>query len=474
MKKGLLLTLLVLSIALASFGQFTEAINFSNSPGIPSHWPDVCFGPDGVVHVVWAENYTSSTSDILYSNYDGTTWAAPIAVTPDRNGVRTFPFIACNNKGTMAVVWESNRGETWLREYDGTAKVWKTAMMLDPAVYGFLDKPKVVLDEEDNIYTFYFTRGTGLAHSKCRINGVWEPRFLLNEPGLRIKEGGIAIAPDGKIWVVYSVKHSGGDYKIYYRSRTKSTQWSASNRGILGGNSQEQPYVAIGPDNIPRVCYIGNAGTEGANAVNYLVIDGDKNPTQNALTASIYHLPRIAVDNENYSHIAVEWGQGDHGLAIRMANNVGGHWNPYVTMPMSGGGPKLPGISAEAYGNIAVVWDSMLDGSFEAWFASRYPVVVKHFYAPVNLSATITIDNMKSAPTIKYVLNWEKNPANNDQFIKGYKIYKKTGSGEFQLFLEPAKTVFSVELGNLSASEKYQFAISTVSLTGLEGDKVTF
>jgi hypothetical protein len=474
MKKGIVFLMLVLSISLASFGQFSQSKNVSKTAGIPSRNPDVCFGPDGIVHMVWAEAYTSSTSDVMYVNYDGVKWSTPFKITPTRAFVATFPFIASNNKGQMAVIWESNRGETWLREYDAATKTWLPAFMLDPQLYGYLDKPKLVLDDDNNIYTFYFTRGTGWGTSKCRINGVWQDRFRLNEPGLRVKEGGISIGSNGIIWVVYAVKESGGEYKIFYRKRTKDTGWSKSYRAWLGGHSQEQPYPSIGPDNIPRVVFIGNAGVEGQNAINMVTLNETNNPVENVLAPTIHHLPRIAVDNENVEHIATEWGQGDNGLAILYTTKTDGHWTPAATLPNSGGGPKLPGIRAEAFGNVAIVWDSSLDGFDEAWFTSRYPVVVKRFLPPVSLSAKVSLTSAKRAPVITFTLGWAKNPENNDQYIRGYKIYRKAGDGAFEFLVELDKATFTQTFEFSSMTSKVQFAISTVSVTGLEGERVTF
>ena len=474
MKKGFVFLMLLLSISLASFGQFSESTNVSKTALIPSRNPDVCFGPDGIVHMVWAENYTSMTSDVMYVNFDGVNWSAPFKITPSRSHFVTFPYIASNNKGQMAVIWESNRGETWLREYDATTKTWLPAFMLDEALYGYLDKPKLALDDENNIYCFYFTRGVGFGTAKCRIDGVWQARFRLNEPGLRVKEGGIAVGSNGTIWVVYAVKEFGGEYKIFYRKRTKSTPWSRSFRGWMGGHSQEQPFVAIGPDNIPRVSFVGNAGVEGNNAINMLTLNETNNPIENVIAPSIHHYPRIAVDNNNVEHIVTEWGQGDHGLAILYTNKESGHWAPAVQLPNSGGGPKLAGIGAEAFGNIAVVWDSMIDNFMEAWFTSRYPVVVKRFLPPTGLSIKVSIASAKTGPQITYTLAWAKNPDNNDGFIRGYKIYKKTGDGPFEFVVEVDKATFTQTFEMTSMTGKLQFAISTVSVTGQEGDKVIF
>jgi hypothetical protein len=474
MKKNLFLLLSILALGLWSFGAFTFPVNVSNS-SVSSQWPAVCFGTDGMVHMVWVVTYSATSSDVMYVNYDGVTWSTPVKITATPDHGRTFPFIACNDKGTLAVVWEQSGGETWINVFDYVKRTWGTEEMVDEAWTGYLNKPKVALDPYGNIYCFYFTRGLGYAYTKCKINGVWEARFRVNLNRLRTKEGMIAVAGDGRIWVAYSNKMTNGQYKVYFRTRTKDTPFSGGRAPSPGKTTEEQAYLAVDPTtNIPWVTYMGNEGTEGSNFVNLVKLDEKNYPRESVIPERLEHYPRLAIDSEGKGHVAVEIGQGDNGTGIIYTNNVDGPWTTPIDLPNSGGGPKLPNIAADPYGNVAVVWDSMIDMVPQAWFTSRYPVEIKHFYAPAGRSVKIGITGTMHDYALTYTLSWAKNPDNNDKFIRGYRIYKKTGAGDYEFVVEVDKTVFSQSFNFTALLGKVQFAISTVSTAGFEGERVSF
>jgi hypothetical protein len=474
MKKSLIVLFAVLALGLWSFGAFTFPTNVSHSVN-SSHWPSVVFGVDGMVHMVYVVNYTDTSSDVVYVNYDGVAWSAPVKITSAADHVTTFPFIASNSKGTLAAVWEQG-GETWINVFNPVTRTWGTEEMVDEAWTGYLNKPKVAVDEFDNIYCFYFTRGSGgYAYVKARINGVWEARFRVNLNRLRTKEGMIAVGKDGVIWVAYANKLVGGQYKIYFRTRTKDTGWSGGRTTAGSATTEEQAYLAIDPTtNIPWVSYMGNEGTEGSNFVDLVKLDLKDYPRERVIPERLEHYPRLAIDNEGKGHIAVQIGQGDNGTGIIYTNNVDGPWTTPIVFPNSGGGPKLPNIAADPYGNVAVVWDSMIDMIPQAWFTSRYPVELKHAYPPAGRSMKIDITGAMRSYSLTYNLSWAKNPDNNDTFIRGYKIYKKVGEGDFEFLMEVDKTVFAQSLAFTDLLGKVQFAISTVTTAGFEGERVPF
>ncbi len=477
MKRIGILVAMLLVICMVASAEFDKAVNISNTSNVPSRGPACAFSPDGIVHLVWTEQPTSLHSEVYYANYDGTTISTPIKLSSSTGQVCNFPFIAINRKGMMVVIWEQNNAH-WLRTWDPILKEWQPLELVAGTDFGWLSKPKVTLDDDGNIFTFYFTRARGWAHSRAKINGVWEPQFRLNGLGVWAKEGMIAIAPNGTIWVVWGSKQMGGNYKVAYRKRTVSTQWSDPALIFSGGNSQEQPYVTVGADSIPWVSYIGNSGQEGSNAINLFKLNEKGNPSQNVAPNSAFHYPRIVMDADGFLHVASEWGQGDHGKGVWYYNNVSGDWKGPFIMPNSGGEPKLPGLAADAYGNIAVCYDSLTNGTKEAWLSTRYPVEPKHFYPPTNPTAAITVSGtLPLNPSVTYDLSWSKNPDNNDKYVGGYRIYKKVGDGDWQFVIEVSKDTLSYQFVYTTAEElshKVQYAVSTISTGGFEGDKATF
>ena len=479
MKRIVMLAAMLGIFSLVAFAQFNLAVNVSNTPDTPSMWPQVAFGPDGILHVVWVENLTSAKTNVMHATYDGVSVSEPEKISGSGTHACYFPHIAMNNKGKIAVIW-GQYNEHWLAVYDPDQKVWLDPEMVADQYFGsgFLSRPKIAMDEDGNIYTFFFANYN--CFSRSLINDVWEPIFQLDGGGVTAKEGGICAAPDGKIWAVYGIKQAGGDYKNAYRTRTKDTPWSGPDLATKLGNSQEQPHIGVGLNSIPYLVYLGNDGQEGSNIINLGKMDGVENLATAIVGPSAFHYPRVAVDDLGFQHIATQYGQGDHGLGIQYFTNASGAWTGLGILPNSQGEPKLPGIASEAYGNIAVSYDSLTNGLKEAYITTRYPVVAKHFYAPVNTAITIAYTGvMSSEPRAVYSLSWAKNPDNNDQYIRGYKIYTKLGSGDWQLLNEFNKVTFTLDISYTGAdnpymTQKVHFAISTVSIIGLEGDRVTF
>jgi hypothetical protein len=480
MKRIIILAVMLGVCSLLAFAQFDHVINVSNTPDTPSQWPQVAFGPDGKVHIVYVENWSSSDSDVMYANYDGTTLSTPIKLTEPGVKLCYFPHIAMNDNGKIAVIW-AQYDEHWVRIFDPVQGEWLPPEMIAGPDYGwgYLSRPKIGIDNDGNVYTFFFARYNSF--SRSLINGVWEGIFQLDSVGVASKEGAIAVAPDGWIWVVYGIKSSGGDYKVAYRKRTKSTGWGHGAYVNDSGKSQESCYVGVGVNSIPCVSYIGNAGKEGSNAVNVFTLDEKTNPAENVAPVNNFHYPRVAVDTDGKRWVATQFGQGDHGLGVWLfTDSEGDYWKSLGILPFSSGEIKLPGIASEAYGNIAVSYDSLFNGFKEAWFTTRYPVELKHFYAPVNASVAIAYTGvLSSEPSVGYSLSWAKNPDNNDKYIRGYKIYTKLGSGDWQFLNEFDKNTLTLNISysgvnNPYLAQKVQFAVSTVSITGIEGDRVTF
>lgn len=470
------LVIMLLAVSLLSFGQFNIAHNVSNSPGIRSSWTQVAFGPDGILHIVWDEDQGAIGSAIYYASWDGTTLSTPVAISDSGEENCYFPFIAVNNKGMMAVIWAQKRTHN-IAVFDPDTKTWLEPEEVAGSAYGGGEerRPKVALDEDGNIYAFFFSSVVFSSFARCKINGVWEAIFQLGPPGRPAKEGGICVAPNGWAWAVYTIKEDDGDYKPAYRKRTKDTSWTEHR--LLGGvGSQGKAFINAGLDSIPYVSLQALAGSEGSNEIYIVKVDEVTNPRMLAASVSAYHYPRVATDNEGYLWVASQHGQGDQGLGIRYFDNTTGVWVNHGYLPNSSGWPKLPGISADAYGNVAMSFESITDGYGEAYFCTRYPVEPKRFYAPSNTKATVSVTGvMSTAPQIKYGLSWEKNPDNNDAYIRGYKIYKKLGGGDWEFLTEVTKDTLSYEMTFTTAlTQKIQFAIATVSVAGFEGDKKVF
>ncbi|MCP2605301.1 hypothetical protein NLC29_04015, partial [Candidatus Aminicenantes bacterium AH-873-B07] len=447
-----------------------EPVNVSNSAGA-SKWGQVAFGPDGIVHIVWEEDYHDKPgSDIFYVYYDGEQFSEPYNLTDTPNIECERPYICTSPKGQIIVVWNQGDGEKiGLREYDPQQKKWLPIEYISKNLGG--EEAAVGADKDGNIYVIWFSEGR--AYSRSKIDGKWEDIFRMSSVR-RSTQVGIAVGKNGRVWAIWREKQANGEYKIYYRKRTKKSKWSKAKEMNFGGASQSRPHIAIGPDNVPVVVYSDvDVGYE--REIWLCTIDEKENPRELVIGAALQHYPRLAIDIEGNKHIVWQIGPGDYGKGIRYINNIGGTWNEPQLMPYSGGSPRVPGISADAFGNVAIVWESSIPGrDKEIWFSSLYPVTPKKFLPPINLNVSISINSLKKDIEVTYNLSWEPNPENDDDFIKGYNIYKREDSGEFKLFVKLSKNTYSVSFTFTNLQNKIQFGISTVSLSGAESEIVVF
>jgi hypothetical protein len=491
MKKSfVVLAVAILSLCVWSYGDWSFPTNVSNSPNAHSQHPQVAFGPDGMVHMVYAEHYSSTTSDIIYTTYDGVSWSTPQKITTVHNADCRFPNITVDSKNNMAVIWcQSN--EQWVRFYDATQGAWADPELVAAAEFGFGSHPFVALDDYDNIYCFYYGMSVGHSYARCKINGVWEDQFSLSNTGMRGKFGSIAASPDGTIWAVW-MQNPGvaPGYISCYRYRTKDTPWSEATKiAATGTLEQVAPMVAIDTTTknsngkyIAYVVYMGAGLPEGNNWILMTSLNADTKVKEIVVPNGSYHYPRMAIDGLGGKHVAMEMGQGDHGTGIGYTGQApeGGAWSPLYVFPDSIGWPRLPGISAEAFGNVAVVWDSITTGYYDAYFTSLYPVELKHFYAPTNLGVNISYSGAGSNYAVAYTLTWAANSENNDKYVKGYRIYyHKVGDQNWTALMDVDKNTLSQEIDVPStlipdSTQKIQFGISTIALSGYTGNIAPF
>lgn len=471
MRRILFILFFLIFLSNLTFAQkMATPVNISKSEHA-SKWGQVAFGPEGIVHVIWEEDYNNAPgSDIFYVSYDGKAWKGPLNLKNSPTISAERPYIYCSPKGNIFVVWDQEN-ECYLREYDPVSKTWLPAFKVSSGDYGGFE-PCVTADAENNVYVFWYHDQAGRAYTRARIKGVWEGIKRMNSAA-RATQGAIAAAKNGWIWCIWREKQPDGEYKIYYSKRRKDTAWTPGKVMNPGGASASHPHMAIGQDNIPCVIYGDiDEATGHLQEIWLCKIDEKTNPRELAVGLTLQHYPRIAVDNNNNFHVAVQLGPGDFGMGVWYTNNIGGKWKEPETMPFSAGFTKLPGIAADGFGNVALVWACTWGAQDEeVWFTSLYPVVPKYFYPPVKALGTVP---KKTQTEVTYKLTWEANPENNPDYLQGYNIYKKENEGSFELLASVDKSTFSYTYTSTDLSKKMQFGITTVSTSGGESNMEIF
>jgi hypothetical protein len=468
LKKLVSITIGLLLLSTISFGELlNNRLKIAHVTGVV-RWSQIAFGPDGVLHCVFEENTEGYGHPIWYVSYDGKTASAPFNVSNSMTIVGQQPYVTVNAKGMIAVVWgQVQQKSSYLRIYDPVQKIWLPIETAQQDIGAH--EPSVALDSEGNVHITTFNED-GRVYARSKINGVWEEPKRLNSN--RAKDPMVAIGKDGRVWASWR-ENMGNEYKLRYSKRTKDTSWAAMTKVNDSGASISHPSISVGPDNAPWIA-AGDVEAEGGAMVFVLKYDDRANfwNREEAIGLIAQHYPRIAIDKNNIPHVASQWGAGDSGNGILYTNKVGGSWKPLQFLVSSQ--PKVPGIAADAFGNVVVCFSSIESDGSDVWIDSLSPVSAKHFYPPVNLTSSVQIKSLKKSPSITYNLGWSANSDNNAQYLEGYNIYAKSSSGGYELLLSVAKSVFSATFTFEDLSKKRQFGIATVSLSGAISEIVNF
>ena len=477
------------------FGQWTPVVAVSEIDAKSSRWGQCTIAPDGVVHIVWEED-DIGFRDIFYRNYDGDSFSSIRNLTanaPNGRVQRERPYIDCNAKGKIAVIYQELGSEVWMAVYDPAADDprWELERVSTPGDGG--GEPCITVDYDGNIYAVWYSESAGISYTRCKINGTWEDTKRMSS-GARSTKVGIASGREQGDWVyvIWREKQGNGQYKIKYSRRKSTSDWS-SDEFVNFGNyeeSQTHPHITVGPDKMARVTY-GNLAEGSSYQIRVVVIDEDRQIYRESVTPpNLQHYPRVAVDPDNNVYIAVQVGPGDRGTGVIVTDNSAdntpgeGVWSTPFLFP--GGGQKVPGISADPYdGNIAIVYDAAHAGSTEKeiWLSTLKPVEVKYFDPPVAASCEIAVSAAMREAVTSYTLTWEKNPNNTEKFLSGYNIYVKEGHQDWQIFkfvdkseVESDEKTYQktyssgTDFTTGGANVKRQFGIKTVSTWGQESD----
>jgi hypothetical protein len=239
------------------------------------------------------------------------------------------------------------------------------------------------------------------------------------------------------------------------------------------GASWSHPGITVGPDNIPLVTTGDIDEDSGNNQEMWIItLNEQSNPRELAILSYLQHYPRVAADKFG-RYVACQIGGGDFGDGVRYTSRAGSTWRDPQTL--LGNWPKVPGISADGYGNVAVCWSSIRFGEgADILLASLGPISKKQVYAPQNPAASVAFEEVNSVKQITYTFSWGANSQNKDNEMDGYQVYKRTSGGAWEPVVFVAKESLTAKYSITELTSGLEFAVATVLLSGLESTKVNF
>jgi hypothetical protein len=453
---------------LAAQDLLNHQLKIATGPG-NVRWSQCAFGPDGVLHVVYGTADSNSPGNgIWYVRYDGNTISTPYNILDSdyRSGLR--PTISVSSNGQICVAWgESDTAEVFIRTCTGTGQ-WLAIESVADGIGYF--EPWNSQDADGNIFLSWYGEYGGGTWSRAKINGVWEEAQSMGYGSG--KQSTIICAPNGNIWQAWREKDSG--YHMYYARRTKTTGWTDP-RMIQFVGEPSHPFLAVAPDS---TVYLSSgeitSEDESFQEIWIMQLNETSNPLDHIGPDIMQHYPVITCDANGKLHAIIQIGGGDFGDGIKYTNKISGNWVPWQTFPASL--PKIGGLTADPYGNVAVSWTSINThvGTCDVYVNTLNPVHPQFFEPPTNLNIEISLASVRRTPGIGYHLSWQANPKNDDAFLRGYKIYMKEGDGPWTAVSEVVPATKAVTLNFSDRTKRRLFSIVTVAAGGTESAPVIF
>jgi len=144
--------------------------NLSNSDS-DSTYPAVAVESNSRVHVVWSEDSQDSACDIVYTYWDGQTWAEPTPVTTT-TGLSWAPQVTVDLTGTVHVVWTESVGDArrilYSRLEEGTE--WSTPVILSGDLTDSYF-PDIVADDEGHLHVVWEDNPPQSPYAICYVTG---------------------------------------------------------------------------------------------------------------------------------------------------------------------------------------------------------------------------------------------------------------------------------------------------------------
>lgn len=205
--------------------------------------PALAVGPDNRAQLVWADTF-SGTSQIFYSQWNGSSWAVPKLIAPGLSGDATAPTVAVNSNNTVYASWGQFNGGSYslylASSAAGGAGPW-TALPVPNAVG---DAPTLVMAPGGAVHLAWQRAATS-AHAiyYAVLNGnTWSlPENISQAPGIDSLNPSIALATNGRPLVVWSGA-AGGQYEVWSSLRGPSG-WSTPINVSNSPDDSMRPHV---------------------------------------------------------------------------------------------------------------------------------------------------------------------------------------------------------------------------------------
>jgi hypothetical protein len=457
-----------------------------SSSGARSATPLVVADSGGSAHVIWAEG-TGGKRHIFYNSNRGGSWGNPVNTSSDIKigGSGPWPDFAIDTAGRLhyvltavsdypnyEVFYKQRADNQWLRSQN----ISNTA---EPESGGSACPTIATSPTNNNCYAvwyddihnpdrwhLYFTYKSGGSWSRSRAldvdNGTYTPE--------------IDVDGSGRAHLIW-IKRRKGSSVVWYSSNSNPTDFNSWTSAVsVSGDSNEdwcEPDIAVDNSGNVHVAWIQNKGGNREIYVRSRINGtwGDRRNVSNTPTKS--YLPRIAVDRTT-GDVYVVWQERTGGKwQIYFAYSQDGKWSATSAITKNSSESVTPDLYVDHSGEVHIVFSDNASGGYNIWYVSTKELgeIINVLYPPLNVRVNTALDGTPEKK--KNILNWKKNPSNDNETVQSYKIYRKLvsqGVSAYKLYKTVSKSTFRYEDSGLSVNYKYAYAIKTLNNEGEESE----
>jgi len=427
LKYGIVFLAAVLLLAMFS-GRALAGTNVSNSPGFASTCPRIAVDPQGHIHAVWFDKYTTTTGDVFYATSDdgGGTWSDPVNFSHSGTA-KGYADLACDvdvdGSGRVYAIWAGGT-EMWLQIY--SSGIWETPFLIFSGTAN-LSTPRISVTSGGDIYACWWSTN-GVVKSRARVGGNWEPTRTISRSGFYSKFADISVGAQ-EVYCVWMEKN-GSLYRGVYTKRRASVDASWGSVALLPSHKGEFEWsiVAVDSNDVAHVVWTPWLGGPRIVTYTHTTASGFA-PTQDISKQQLLHYPSIAVRGQK---VCVIWQIGGYGASTNFSYNIrnAGVWAGQTAIPLSSGG-SFSDVAASPDGSaFYFVWDGKGEILFAAKASSAPPPP-----PPTGKLSPPTLTSPADGATgrpLSVTLQWQDTNSNPQE--GGYRIRIKPKGGAYSYF----------------------------------------
>lgn len=402
-------------------------------------FPALATSPEGICHLIFHDVVESF--DILYYQYNnGWSSAANVSQTPEGGSVYSTLALSPTDNYLYAI-WMDDAVNIWdlmYRYKNPDTNEWEVRDII--SLFGGMQyMPSATVDGKGTLHLVFITRDDGnstvwyVKNPQPRNNSQWtQPAPVSVNVGVEWSYPKIACDDNGDVYIVWNGTSSQGNRDVFLR-KTVNQIWKDQENVSLSQDLSEGAAIAV--NRSTGEFYVG--WQENVGGTNWEVY--------------------IKAFEQERAGAEKKWMSADN-----ISNNTS----------VSG----WPSIAVAENGDLHVAFIDRTPGNLDIYYTNRPKIRI---YPPTNVTLQTSYNKVLFYTEKINTITFTKNSANDDELVASYKLYRKKaaeGNDQFQLLATLTPSTFTYDDRQLSLTEKYSYALTTVDTDGNESkmsDSVT-